>query len=78
MVRPDDRTGEGGDPARLANQGSTTMQIDRTIGPSIKSRDQSAVVAGLRTGCVGCADCKGTCLELVETVLVPDLVLKSR
>lgn len=30
----------------------------------------------VRTGCIGCEDCKGACQELFELAFVPDTVLR--
>lgn len=54
------------------------MQIDRTAGKSPRTQEIIVQVSGLRANCVGCADCKGLCHELIEAMLVPELVLKGK
>ncbi|EAQ13215.1 MULTISPECIES: hypothetical protein [Maritimibacter] len=54
------------------------MQVDRRTAHAPRTRDLAVQVSGLKQGCVGCADCKGLCHELIEAMLVPDLVLKDK
>ncbi|WP_298495682.1 hypothetical protein [uncultured Maritimibacter sp.] len=54
------------------------MQIDRKSGFAPRTRDLNTTLSGLKAGCVGCADCKGLCVELIEALLVPDIVLKAK
>ncbi|MEC7765306.1 MAG: hypothetical protein VX874_25610 [Pseudomonadota bacterium] len=54
------------------------MQIDRRTAHAPRTRDVAVQVSGLKSGCVGCTDCKGLCHELIEAMLVPDLVLKGK
>ncbi|WP_292022566.1 hypothetical protein [Maritimibacter sp. UBA3975] len=54
------------------------MQVDRQTGHAPRTRDVASRIVELKQGCVGCADCRGLCHELIETMLVPDLVLKGK
>ncbi|WP_202530589.1 hypothetical protein [Maritimibacter harenae] len=54
------------------------MQIDRQTGHAPRSQDLAHKMSGLKSGCVGCTDCKGLCHELIEAMLVPELVLKGK
>lgn len=54
------------------------MQIDRKAGSAPRTQEVALEIQGLKGGCVGCADCKGLCHELIETMLLPDLLLKSK
>ena len=54
------------------------MQIDRRPAHAPRTRDMAVQIAGLKSGCIGCSDCKGLCHELIEAMLVPDLVLKDK
>ena len=54
------------------------MQIDRKTGFAPRSRELGATLSGLKSGCVGCADCRGLCAELIEALVVPEIVLKPR
>ncbi|MBV7407514.1 hypothetical protein [Maritimibacter sp. DP1N21-5] len=54
------------------------MQIDRKAGFAPRTRELGATLTGLKSGCVGCTDCKGLCHELIEALVVPDMVLKAK
>ncbi len=54
------------------------MQIERSAGKAPRTESLAVQVSGLKHGCVGCAECKGLCHELIEAMLVPDMVLKGK
>jgi polyferredoxin len=35
-------------------------------------------IARLRETCMGCADCKGTCAEVMQMFLLPEILLRRR
>ncbi|QXT38224.1 hypothetical protein [Gymnodinialimonas ceratoperidinii] len=35
-------------------------------------------IARLRESCMGCTDCKGTCTELMQMFLLPEILLRRR
>ncbi len=54
------------------------MDIDRRIAHAPRSRALAGQIAGLRGGCVGCTDCTGLCLALIEALILPGVVLKEK
>lgn len=49
------------------------MYVERNISP-----EGATTVALLQEFCVGCQDCTGPCIELLQLGLVPDLVTQLR
>ncbi len=52
------------------------MKIARKAGFAPKTEALGSELLGLPC-CVGCAECQGLCLELVEALTLPDIVVKQ-
>ncbi len=51
------------------------MLIDRAQAPTPRTEALARDVARLHGQCVGCTDCRGVCQVLLDTLVVPGLVL---
>ena len=40
--------------------------------------ETSISVAQLRENCMGCADCQGACMELIQMRILPEILAKRR
>ncbi|WP_137701505.1 hypothetical protein [Marimonas lutisalis] len=56
----------------------TAMNITRSRGETRHSKAIADRVARLGVPCVGCTNCRGLCKELIEAMIVPEVVLKSK
>ena len=54
------------------------LNITRSRGETRRSNDLAAQVAGLGTPCVGCSNCRGLCVELIEAMVLPEIILSGK
>ncbi|WP_425044978.1 hypothetical protein [Primorskyibacter sp. S87] len=55
------------------------MQIDRSKGETLRLQALAGEVSGLQGPCVGCSNCSGLCSALIDTLVLPHVILsKSR
>ena len=54
------------------------MQIDRGKSDTRNAEALAAEIYGLQGPCVGCTDCVGLCEALIETLVLPDVVLSRK
>ena len=53
------------------------MQIERKTGYAPKSTSIHQQLVEIQGPCVGCKECRGLCHELLETLYLPELLLKK-
>lgn len=51
------------------------MKIDRRAAFAPRTHALAGKISQLQEPCVGCSDCVGMCAALIETMLIPDVVL---
>lgn len=54
------------------------MQIDRTKAETPNLKALAGQVSALQGPCVGCSDCVGLCAALIDTLVLPDVILTKR
>lgn len=54
------------------------MEIQLDVGKAPKTTALAQEISAMRSGCVGCEDCRGLCHELIEAVYLPGVVLGTR
>ena len=54
------------------------MQIDRSKPDTPRLHALSGQISTLQGPCVVCPDCVGLCKELIDTLVVPDLILTRK
>lgn len=54
------------------------MQTKRTIGSAPRTTALALDISHLNTPCIGCTDCQGICAVLIETMQLPELLLRNR
>lgn len=52
------------------------MNIDRKTAYAPRTSALAGKISQLQEPCVGCTDCVGMCAALIETMLVPEVVLR--
>ncbi|GAA6191193.1 MULTISPECIES: hypothetical protein [Roseobacteraceae] len=52
------------------------MEIQRGIATAPRTTQVGQDIANLSGPCVGCTECKGVCLELIEALTLPDILLR--
>lgn len=52
------------------------MDIHREIAPTVNTTKVGRELADLTGPCVGCTTCRGVCLELIEALTLPDILLR--
>ena len=52
------------------------MNIDRKTAYAPRTSALAGKISQLQDPCVGCTDCVGMCAALIETMLVPEVVLR--
>ncbi|MDA0961340.1 MAG: hypothetical protein O2898_00235 [Proteobacteria bacterium] len=53
------------------------MKIDRLAAFAPRTRALASDLAQLQGPCVGCTGCDGLCRDLIDTLVLPDIVLKK-
>ncbi len=51
------------------------MQINRGENQAPRVEQVTARAAHLQDACVGCTECTGLCLALIDAMVLPDLIL---
>ena len=59
-------------------EGVMGVSITRSRGETQRSEDLAAQVAGLGAPCVGCSNCRGLCVELIEAMVLPEIILSYK
>ncbi|SDC77353.1 hypothetical protein [Ruegeria marina] len=54
------------------------MQIDRSKSETRRLEALAGQIYALQGPCVGCSDCVGLCKALIDTLVVPDIVLTRK
>jgi hypothetical protein len=54
------------------------MNISRLVASAPRTVALSSELSKLNGPCVGCTDCNGLCRELIETLVVPDVILSKK
>lgn len=54
------------------------MQINRSKAETPKLAALAGQVSALQGPCVGCSDCVGLCMALIDTLVLPDVILTKR
>ncbi|MEX0303969.1 MAG: hypothetical protein AB3N24_16240 [Leisingera sp.] len=54
------------------------MQISRSKSTAPKVKALATVVSELQGPCVGCTNCVGLCEALIDTLVLPDLILSRK
>lgn len=54
------------------------MQISRTKAETPRIDALSQQLAGLMGPCVGCSDCDGLCMALIDALVIPDVILTKK
>lgn len=54
------------------------MSITRQAGAAPNTADLAQQISGLSQPCVGCTECQGVCEALIDALVIPGVVLKSR
>ena len=54
------------------------MQINRSKAETPHVNSLSSEISDLQGPCVGCTDCVGLCLPLIEALVVPDIILSKK
>lgn len=54
------------------------MNIARQAGAAPRTTDLAQQIDALSQPCVGCTECQGICAALIDTLTIPDLVLKPQ
>ena len=54
------------------------MQINRSKPETPKLEALAGQVSALQGPCVGCSDCVGLCTALIDTLVLPDMILTKR
>lgn len=54
------------------------MDIIRTRIDTPRTAALAADLADLQGPCVGCSDCRGLCMALIEALVLPDLILTRK
>lgn len=54
------------------------MQIDRTKPATPRVTALAGDISSLQGPCVGCTDCVGLCEVLIDTLVLPDLILTKK
>ncbi|NVK97904.1 hypothetical protein KQ247_07630 [Ruegeria pomeroyi] len=66
------------EPGLIGQHEEPTMQIDRSKPETPHLHALSGQISTLQGPCVGCSDCVGLCKALIDTLVVPDLVLTRK
>lgn len=53
------------------------MKINREIGHAPRTVTISKDLMMLNGPCIGCENCRGMCMELIEAMVVPDMILSA-
>lgn len=53
------------------------MKIEREVGRDQNSALIAQQIEAISGPCIGCKDCQGLCVELIDAVLVPGLVIRK-
>lgn len=51
------------------------MQADRLIGHAPRSRAFGEKLQSSPSTCIGCKDCTGVCMALIDVLMVPETIL---
>jgi hypothetical protein len=54
------------------------MKIDRSKAETPIVNSLAAELSSMRTPCVGCPGCDGLCAALIDTMVLPDLILARK
>ena len=54
------------------------MKIDRIAAFAPRTRALAEELDELTMPCIGCKDCRGMCMDLIEIVRLPDVLLKEK
>ncbi len=53
------------------------MQINRSKAETPQLKALAGQISALQGPCVGCSDCVGLCEALIETLVLPDVILSK-
>ncbi len=54
------------------------MQSSRIVAHAPRTSTLATEISQLNSPCIGCEACQGICAALVDTMLLPDLLLRKR
>lgn len=54
------------------------MNISRSKAETPRLNSLSAEISQLHGPCVGCSDCVGLCMALIDALVVPDVILSKK
>lgn len=54
------------------------MEIDRSRADTSRLSALSLEIAGLNGPCVGCENCDGLCMALIDALVLPDVILTKK
>ncbi len=54
------------------------MQINRTKAETPKLDSLAGQVSALQGPCVGCSNCVGLCEALIDTLILPEVILSKK
>lgn len=54
------------------------MDINRSKAETPQMDALSSEISGLQGPCVGCSDCVGLCMALIDALVVPDVILSKK
>ncbi|PSL18696.1 hypothetical protein [Shimia abyssi] len=53
------------------------MSITRSNTPTQQTSAIQRELAGMNGPCIGCLDCRGLCVALIDAITVPDAILSK-